>query len=150
MSGTIVEWIALLLFLILFVGVIIAEVQWLVRKGWATSGLAVAYVMLTDLLGFCVGGFVAFAIFGILLMMTFGPAGRGSTAPEAAYWAVSAIAIIVPPIILFILKRLFLLIFKIKAGKTAWLYSLVSSILIILVVLVPPSVFFYLIVTLWK
>ena len=150
MSGTIVEWIALLLFLILFVGTIIAEVQWLVRKGWATSGRATGFVITTDMLGFCIGGTVVFVILGILLMMTFGPAGRGSTAPEAAYWVVSANAIIVPPVILFISKRLFLLIFKIKSGMTAWLYSLVSSVLIILVVLIPPPLFLYLIVSLWK
>jgi hypothetical protein len=150
MSGTTVEWIAMLMLFILLAGVIIAEVQWLVRKGWATSGRAIGYVMATDLLGFGIGGFIAFVIFGVLIMMTFGPAGRGSTAPEAAYWAVSAIAIIVPPITLFILKRLFLLIFKIKSGTPAWIYSLVSSVLIILIVLVPPPLFFYVIVSLWK
>ena len=150
MSGTIVEWIAFLLFLILFVGVIITEVQWLVRKGWATSGRATGFVITTDMLGFCIGGTVVFVILGILLMMTFGPAGRGSTAPEAAYWVVTAVAVIFPPIILFFLKRIFLAIFKIGSGKSAWLYSFVSTILTILVVLVPPPLFLYLIVTIWK
>jgi hypothetical protein len=150
MSGTTVEWIAMLLLFVLLAGVIIAEVRWLVRKGWATSGLAIGYVMLTDLLAFCVGGFMAFALLGVLLMMIFGPAGTGSTAPEASYWVVTAIAVILPPVILFALKRLFLLIFKIKSGKTAWLYSLVSSILIILIVLIPPPLFLYVVVTLWK
>ena len=81
-----------------------------------------------------------------------GPAGRGGTAPESAYWVTTGIAIIFPPIFLILSKRLFLLIFKIQSGKAAWIYSLVSSILIILVVLVPPPLVFYLLGTLlqWK
>ena len=52
MAGTIVEWAAFFLFILLFVGSIIAEVQWLVRKGWTTSGRATGFVITTDLLGF--------------------------------------------------------------------------------------------------
>ena len=150
MSKTIVEWIALLLFLLLFIGVAIGEMQWLVRKRWATSGTSTAYVLITDLLGLGVGSFVVFTIIFILFMMVMGPAGTGSSTPDIAYWAVSLIAIIFPPIILILLKRLGLLIFKIRSGKSAWLYSLITSILIVLIVVVPPPIFFYLIVTLWK
>jgi hypothetical protein len=143
MSKVPIDWIAFFLFVVLFVGVIIAEIQWLIRKGWASSGRAVGYVMVTDLVGIGIGSFVVLVIFFIMFMMVMGPAGRGGTAPEYAYWVTTAIAIIFPPIILVILKRLFLLIFKIKTGKPAWIYSIVSSILMILVVLVPPPVIYF-------
>ena len=138
MSKVPIDWIAFFLFVILFIGVMIAEVKWLTRKGWAVSGRAVGYVMTSDLLGFGIGSFVVFTIFLIMFMMVMGPAGRGGTAPEYVYWVTTAIAIIIPPIIFVLIKRLFLLIFKISSGKAAWTYSIVSAILITLVVLVPP------------
>jgi hypothetical protein len=140
MSKVPIDWIAFILFVVLFVGVIIAEIQWLIRKGWTSSGRAIGYVLVTDLLGFGIGSVVVLTIFFIMFMMVMGPAGTGSTVPEFAYWVTTAIAIILPPIILVLLKRLFLLIFKIESGKPAWIYSVVSSILMILVVLVPPPV----------
>lgn len=143
MSEIATQWIPVILFLLLFISVIIAEVQWLVRKGWATSGKAIAYVFTTDLLGFGIGSLVIMAVFMAMLMMAFGPAGTGSNAPDAAYWAALIVGVIVPPVLLFFTKRLFLLIFKMQIGKSAWVYSLVSSILILLVVLVPPPLVFY-------
>ena len=150
MSGTIVEWLAFLLLIFLLVGAVIVEVRWLVSKGWATSSWAVGFVLTTDLVGFCIGGIVALGAFFFMFMLVMGPAGTGSNAPEAAYLAVSALAIIVPLFLFFVLKRLFLLIFTIGSGRSVWLYSLLSTILILLVVLVPPPLLLYLIVTIWK
>jgi hypothetical protein len=150
MSETIVEWIALLLLLLLFIGAAVAEAQWLVRKGWTNSGVSIAYVLITDLVGLGIGSFVVFTLIFVLFMMVMGPAGRGSDTPEIAYLVVSAVAFIFPPVILILLKRLGLLIFKIRSGKVAWLYSLTASILILLIIAVPPPLFFYLVVTLWK
>jgi uncharacterized membrane protein YqaE (UPF0057 family) len=143
MSQIAIQWVPILVFLLLFAGVVIAEVQWLIRKRWATPGRAVAYALVSDLLGFGIGSLIILIVLLIGLMLTFGPAGTGSNAPESAYWAALIAAIILPPISLFLTKRLFLLIFKIQPEKSAWGYSLVSSILIILVVLVPPPVVFY-------
>ncbi len=150
MAGTIVEWIAFLLFILLFVGSIIAEVRWLTRKGWTTSGRAAGFVLTTDLLGFCIGGFIVFAAFLIMFVMVMGPAGQGSNTPESAYWVVMAVSVIAVPVVFTLLKRVFLFVFKIGSGKSAWLYSLAASILVLLVVLIPPPLLTYLVVTLWK
>ena len=150
MAGTIVEWLAFFLFIFLFIGSIVAEVQWLVRKGWTTTSRATGFVLTTDLVGICAGGAVGFLAFFAMFVMVMGPAGRGSDVPEAAYWAVAGIAFIAQPVLLFFIKRLSLLIFKIGSSRSAWTYSLVSSILIILVVLIPPPLFLYLVFTPWK
>lgn len=150
MAGTTVEWLAFFLFIFLFVGSAFAEVQWLVRKGWTTSGRATGFVITADIVAFVIGGSVVFAAVLVLFIMVMGPAGRGGTSPESLYWLVSAMAAIFPFLILFLTKRLFLGIFKIGGGASAWLYSLLSSILIIVVVFVPPPLLLYLIVTLWK
>ncbi len=152
MSEIIVEWIVFLLFLALFVAVVIGEVFWLAKKGWATSGRAAGYVLASDLIGFGIGSFIVFVIVGIMLMMTFGPAGRGGTAPDYAYVIMTGIAVVFSFGFFVISKRLFLLIFKIASGRSAWIYSLVSSILILLVILAPPPLVYFLIVYLskWK
>lgn len=152
MSANAIEWLAVFLFLLLFVGVIIAEVLWLVRKSGASMGSAIGFVLTTDLLGFGIGSFIVSVIFFIMFMMVMGPSGQGGNAPEFAYWITSAIAIIFPPIILILLKRISLAIFKMRSGKAAWVYSVVSSILIIAVLFVLPTAallaFWYL--PIWK
>jgi hypothetical protein len=143
MSEITIEWMALLLFLLLAIGGIIAEVMWLIRRGWATPGRSVAFVLITDTLSFAVGFLISFAMLGVMIMMVFGSSGRGGTAPESAYWVMTFIAVVVPPALLFFTKRLFLMIFGIKSGKPAWVYSLVISMLLLFVVLVPPPVAYY-------
>lgn len=152
MSETVIEWIAFLFYMLLFVGVVVAEVQWLIRKGWTSSGRAIGYVMTTDILGVGISSLVVLTIFVIMFMMVMGPAGKGGTSPEAAYWVLITFAVVFVPIFLIAAKRLFLLIFKIKSGKSAWIYSLVSSIIIILVVLIPLPLIYYSIdyLTKWK
>jgi hypothetical protein len=137
------DWIAFFLFLILGIAVVIGEVIWLTRRGWTTSGKAVAYVMLTDLLGLGVGSFTVFAALGVMMMMVFGASGSGSTAPDSAYIAVLIFGLLFPPLFLFGLKRLFLLVLGINTGRTAWLYSLAATALITVVVFVPPILLFW-------
>ena len=149
---TVIEWIAFLFYLLLFVGVVVAEVRWLIRKGWATSGRSIGYVITTDLLGVGIGSGVVLTIFFIMFMMVMGPAGRGGDSPEFAYVIGMIFMVIFPPIFLIAAKRLFLLIFKIRSGKSAWIYSLVSSIVIILVLVIPPPLIYYFLdfLTKWK
>jgi hypothetical protein len=149
MLANLVEWIALLFFLLLLIGATIAEMQWLIRKGWAMSNRAIVYVLVTNFFGLGGSAIAVFVVALFLFMMVMGPAGRGSDTPDIAYWAVSSIAVVCPPLFLILIKRLCLAVFKISSGRSAWLYSLVVSILILLIVAVPPPVFFYL-MTLWK
>ena len=138
------QWVPAVLFLLLFVGAICAEVVWLSRKGWATSRLSVGYVLLADLVGFGLGGIVMFVAFFIMFMMVMGPAGRGSDIPGVAYVMTSVIAVILSLGLLILSKRVFLAAFKIRSGKAAWTYSLVSSVLILIVVFVLPLLVFLL------
>ena len=138
------DWLAVAFFLVLFIAAVIAEVAWLTRNGWTTSGRAVAYVLLTDVLGMAVGLFTIFVAVSVMIMMAFGSSGGGGTAPESYYWAVVVFGCVFPPLFLLSLKRLFLLILRIRRARSAWLYSLLSTILLIIGVFVPPIVFYWL------
>lgn len=138
MSHLPADWIAFFLFLVLCVAAAVAEVMWLTRNGWTTSGKAISYVLLTDILGLGVALFTVFAVMGVVFMMTMGGSGQGGTSPEWAFWAVLAFGFLFPPFFFLGLKRLFLLIFGISTAGSAWLYSLVSTILIGALAFVPP------------
>lgn len=137
------DLIAFALFVILAVAAVIAEVMWLVRSRWSAPGKAAAYVLLTDGLGIFVGIGTFFAAFGILMMMALGGSGQGGASPEAAYWAVAAFGLLFPPMFLFSLKRVFLLIFGIRAGRSAWLYSAVLTAIFGFGVFLPPVLLFW-------
>ena len=136
-------YIPLLIFLLLAIGVVVAEAVWLTRSGWTTSARAWTFVISTDLIGFGLGGFVSFAIFGIMLMMVFGPSGRGGTSSDASYVALTVLAFLFPPIILLFVKRIFLTLFAMRGGKGAWFFSLVAGFGAAAIVAVPPGIVFY-------
>ena len=152
MSESSHQWIAVILFGVLLVAIVIAEVFWLIRKGLASPGAATAYVLITDLVSLGIGSVIVFAIGGLMVMMTFGPQGNGGDAPEIAYWAALIVSVMVPTLILIALKRLFLLIFSIRHGKVAWLYALTSSLSILIVAFVVYPLILYLVEysTRWK
>jgi len=143
MSQMPADWIAFALFLVLCAAVVLGEVFWLTRNAWATPGKAIAYVLITDVLGLGVGLFTFFAAIGVMMMMAFGSSGQGGTAPEPAYWVATAFGLLFPPLFMLSLKRLFLLIFGIRTGRSAWAYSLVVTALVILVALAPPVILFW-------
>jgi hypothetical protein len=152
MSDTLAEWAAVLLFIFLFIGLVVLEVRWLVRKGWAASPQAWGFVLVTDLLGLVINSLVVVVAFFLLFMLVMGPAGTGSDVQESAYVTILALAMILPFLLLILSKRFFLSAFNIRSGKPAWIYSLVASISILVITQLPPSLIYYLIgyARLWK
>lgn len=136
-------WISFALFLVLSVAAVIVEVMWLTRRGWTTPGMAVAYVLITDALGLGVGIFTLFAAVGVMMMMAFGGSGMGGTAPEPAYWAVTAFGLLFPALFLLSIKRFLLLLFGIRTGRAAWTYSSVVTLALGIGVFVPPILLFW-------
>lgn len=143
MTGTIVEYVAFFSFFLLAGIAVVIETQWLKKRG-VVSSRALAHSLVSDIVGFSIGGFCVFVVMGILLVMTLGPSGRGSDASEASYIIVLVIGAFAIPVSLFLVKRLSMLIFKVSTGGSAWSYSFVSAVLTFLIASVPPPVLFYL------
>ena len=144
MSATVIEYFALFAFLLLFSAVIVGEVLWLKKKGWANTGRSVAYVLTTDFVSFCVGSVIVMVIALLLLMMVLGPSGQGSNAGETSYVILLVLGAIIQPIVLILTKRLFLKVFQLQSGKSSWVYSFLVTLLIFFVVIIPPPLIFYL------
>jgi hypothetical protein len=143
MSGTTLEWLVIVVFLLLFVGVMAGEIVWLVMQKWTTVGRAAAFVITSNIVSLIIGSILIGIIMFIMFMMVMGPQGTGSDIPESAYIVGIAIAVALPPILLVIAKRVMLAVLNIRSGGSAWLYSAVSTMLAFLITLVPTFLFAY-------
>lgn len=143
MSETIYEWIIVWAFLLLAVGFTFAEAAWLGRKGWAGFGKSFAFAALTNFIGFGVGFFVVFVVFFVIMMIVFDGAIDKFPAGDYGLIALLIFAFLFTPILLALCKRAFLSVLKMQTGRAAWLYSLVSSISILIVSLGVPFVIGY-------
>ena len=134
------DWIVFLMFFLLFAGFMIVEAVWLNRKGWTSFGKSLGFSILINSIGFFIGFFVFIIIGMITFAMTFNglhytefPLGG-----EYGQDAVLILAALFTPLLLIICKRIFLSLLKIQTGKSAWFYSVVSSILILVISLGIP------------
>ena len=143
MSGIAKEWIVFGSFFVLLIVAVIAEIAWLVRSGWTTSGKAVSFVLTTDLIGAIAGTVVGSAIATVMFMIVMGPAGRGSEGGELWLVAGTIGLALLPAGLLFFIKRGFLAIFRIRSGKPAWSFSAAATVLTFVLALVPSGFLAY-------
>ncbi|MEP6903858.1 MAG: hypothetical protein ABJA66_19200 [Actinomycetota bacterium] len=128
------QWLVILAFFLLVIGAMFAEAFWLSRKGWASFGKSFAFAALSNFISLVVSFVVGFICMIALLPLMF-----DNTVPNSfqthivAITAIGIFAISFTPVFLIICKRIFLAILKMQTGKTAWLYALVSSILILVI-----------------
>lgn len=146
MNANLLEWLVILAFFVIVLGFMFAEAAWLSKKGWANFGKGFAFAALSNFIGFAVGLFVLFVVFGLFLMFSLdGTTQRVFDSKIGGPIAIFILifAVIFTPLLLIICKRVFLGVLKIQTGKPAWLYALASSGLIFVISLGVPSVIGY-------
>jgi hypothetical protein len=143
MSGVAKEWVVFGSFFLLLIVAVIGEIIWLVRSGWTTSGTAVGFVLITDVIALIAGSIVGVAIATVMFMIVMGPAGRGSEGGESWLVAGTICLALLPALLLFFIKRGFLAIFKIKGGMHAWSFCGAATALTFVLALVPPGLIAY-------
>ena len=144
MSGQTKEWLVFFGFLFLAVALTFAETIWLNRKGWTNFGKAFAFAVATNVFGFFVGFFVMFVVFGMILAMAWDGSLEKIPFGDAGLIAAIVFGVLFFPIFLALCKRLLLKILKIQTGKSAWIFSFLSSFSIVLFALGIPVLFIYL------
>jgi len=140
MSGIGAEYIVLLAFLALFAGFTAAETLWLGRNGWGGHGKGVALSIISNVIGL----FAGFVIFFIVTFAVLATAFNGisytkfTSAEENTRLAIVIFSALFTPVLLIILKRLGLLVFGMKKGGAAWIFSIISTILFIVITIALP------------
>lgn len=146
MSANLLQWLVIAAFFLIVLGFLFAEAFWINKNGWASFGKAFVFSALSNFIGFAVGSFVFFVVMGIFMMLTLD--GTTQRAFDSKIGGPIMILILIfatvfTPLLLIIGKRVFLGVLKIQTGKPAWLYALVSSVLIFIVSIGIPGVFGY-------
>jgi len=147
MSGNLAEWIVIGAFFFIVLALLFAEAFWLYKKGWASFGKSFVFSALSNSIGFGVGLFVFFIVMGVFMMFSLDGTTQhifDSRAGGPAAIAVLIGATLLTPFLLIICKRVLLALLKIQSGKAAWLYALLSSVLILIVSLGVPVLIGYL------
>lgn len=127
MSGTAREWIIIWIFLLCIVGLTIFEAILINRKGWADFGKSLAFSALTNLLGFTVGFFVLFVVLAVIMAMAWDGSLERFPLHDYGIGATLGFGFLFFPLFMLLCKRLFLKVFNIRTGKSAWLFSTASA-----------------------
>ena len=140
------QWLVILMFFLLVVGAMFAEAFWISKKKWASFGKGFVFSALSNFIGFAVGLFIFFVVMSVFLMLSLdGTTQRIFDSKLGGQAAIAALifGFLITPALLIICKRIFLAAFKIQTEKSAWLYALASSILILAVSLGVPFLLGY-------
>jgi hypothetical protein len=143
MSGTTKEWIVFGSWFALLTVSMIAEILWLAGADWTTRCKATGFVVVTDALGMILGGGIDLIIFFVMFMIVMGPAGRGSEGGEGWLGPGTVALGLLPLVVLLITKRVFLAAFNIRSGRSAWIYSLIATLAVFVITLIPPCLLAY-------
>lgn len=146
MSANAVQWIVVLVYFLLFWGFTAGEALWLKKREWAPFQKSLAFAIASNLFGFFAGSSIVFVIILVLLMLTFEPM-KNPAGNEMIMWVGVALVFIIPPLLLTLVKRLLLKLFKMDAGRPVWMFSLVSSVLIVFGSVLVPSALLYIYLT---
>lgn len=138
MSGAAKEWTVVLIFLCAVFGLTIFEAFLINRKGWAGFGRALGFSVLTNFIGFAVGFFVMFVVFGVVLAMAWDGSLERFPLHDYGVGAFLGFGVLFFPLFLMLCKRLFLKLFKIQNGRAAWLFSLGAALSIFIISLGLP------------
>ena len=145
-TTVLLQWLVVLAFFLLVVGAMVAEAMWLSKKGWASFGRGFVFSALSNVIGFAVGLFIFFVVMAAFMMLTLdGTTQRIFDSKIGGPAAIAALifGFLVTPLLLITCKRIFLAVLKIQTGKAAWLYALVSSVLILVFALGVPVLLGY-------
>ncbi|MBA3766025.1 MAG: hypothetical protein H0W99_03360 [Acidobacteria bacterium] len=137
------EWIAVFSFFLMIIGFTVVEAVWLNNKGWAPLGKSFGFSALTNFIGYAVGFFVLFVVIVVVMMIVFDGSIKNFPMKDYGVGATLILGVLFIPALLTVCKRVFLSYLKIQNGKSAWLYSIASSLLGLIVSLGAPVLLGY-------
>ncbi len=131
MSSTVKEWIVVLVFLLSPILFSMGEAFWLSKKGWTSFIKALIFALLTNITGLVIGYTVLFIVLSTTLLLAWdGSIGKFK---DSQIGAVLVLAVLFIPFLLLLFKRGLLALLKMSSGKSAWVYSVLTAILLLLI-----------------
>lgn len=129
MTGIGKDWIVVIVFFICFFAFTIAETAWIMRQTKAEFPKSVFVSFGSNIFAVTVGYFISFIIVGVLFALVWDQSIDQIPQKDAFMWTMLAAAALVPILLLFLIKRLLIVVSKLAGMSRPWLYSLAASLL---------------------
>lgn len=134
----------MLLFFLCFFGITIAEAFWIASRNDLPFGRTFLFSFSTNIFTVCIGFFVSFVIFGIILALAWDGSLEKVPGGDFTIWTAVTVAALFPVVLLIISKRVAAALFKLRLARP-WPFSILSSLAFFLVTLGLPVLAVYLI-----
>lgn len=137
------ESVFVILFFAGFVIFTIGESLWLSRIKGVNGRKAVALSALSNSLCITLGFFVSFIIFEIIFAMAWDGSLQNVSGGDVSIWAAVIAGCLAPYVLLLLTKRLLVKVLAIDSIARPFGYAALASLLFLVAVLAPPSIFTY-------
>ena len=138
MSSEIKEWAVVIVFLLCFPIFTVIEALWLAHRTKVSFWISLLYSLSTNLFACIPGFFISFVIFGVMLMLAWDGTPQRVPVSDASMWVGTIAAVFAPLVLLILLKRLAILIFKLLLSRP-WLYSVLASLVFYIAIVGLPA-----------
>ena len=133
MSGAAKEWLIVGIFFAAFFAYTFAEAAWISKRTVSNYARSLFFTFTSNLISITVGFVASFLILGAFLAMAWDGSLPNAGVGDATMWTVLVAALVIPILLLFAVKRIFIAFLKFD-GISPWLYSAISSVLFFLAV----------------
>jgi hypothetical protein len=122
------EYLVILFYWVLLIVEGVAEAIWLTKKKGLGTVKTLAFSLITNLIGYLIGFSVLFVSVGVTLALAWDGSMQRLPFKGNETAVLLVLVVLFLPISLLLIKRVGLLFFK-TANRSAWLFSLVSSLI---------------------
>ena len=144
MTAVTKEWLIVIAFFVGFFAFTATETWWVNRHTTHGAGRAFTFAFATNIFTACVGFFVSFVVFGVIMALAWDGSLTSVPAGDFTIWIAVAVGALAPVLILFFTKRLMIKLLKLSDLAKPWAYSAVASILFFLSIFILPFAVGYL------
>lgn len=144
MTAVTKEWLIVIAFFVGFFAFTAAETWWVNRRTTHGVGRAFTFAFATNIFTACVGFFVSFVVFGVIMALAWDGSLTSVPGGDFTLWIAIAVGALAPVLILFFAKRLMIKLLKLTDLSKPWAYSAVTSILFFLSIFILPFAVGYL------
>lgn len=138
------EWLIVAAFFVGFFAFTALETRWLNQRTTHGAGRAFTFAFATNIFTACVGFFVSFVVFGVIMALAWDGSLTSAPSGDFTLWVAIAVGVLAPLLILFFAKRLMIKLLKLTDLRKPWAYAAIASILFFLAIFILPFAVGYL------
>jgi hypothetical protein len=137
------DWLVVIAFFVGFAVATAVETMWISRRTGADSARSFFVAFGSNVFAITVGYFFSSVVLFGIFMLVWDESIKEIPSPNAFLWALLAIAMLVPILVLALMKRLLVKAAKLEQLERPWIFSFSASFLFNLFVAIAPVLVAY-------